>query len=161
MIKRLSQNYLALSTAARARTADIKSREEEIASQEQAIRNLKRQMDDREAQLFEEAGEPKPGEKPPSVEVRKNRTSVAKQKDPVYLDLQGILEDAQRELGAMKAGLNEVLREHALDKRELDAIGGLSRAYAGTQDHPQESEPVAPSAPTAPATAEAFAADIF
>lgn len=156
MIKRLTQNYLALSTAARARTADIKDREQAIANQENAIRNLKRQMDEREAWLFEEAGYTKEGEKAPSVEVRKNRTALLKQKDTAYLDLQGLLEDAQRELGAMKAGLNEVLREHALDKRELDAIAGLARAYDGSHDEPKESEPLAPSAPSAAATVDIF-----
>ncbi|MNX98178.1 hypothetical protein D3C86_1305750 [compost metagenome] len=159
MINRLASSYFQLQNAARARVADIKSREEEIATQEQAIRNLKRQMDERDAFLFEMAGEPKPGEKPPSVDVRKNRALIARKDDPQYLDLQQILEDAQRELGAMKAGLNEVLREHALDKRELEAIAGLARAYDGSKDEPKESEPVAPSAPSAPtaaATVEIF-----
>lgn len=148
MIEQLTNKYLALSTGARTRLVAIQDLEKSIGDQELSIKNLKRQMDDREAQLFEEAGIPaKPGDKPPSVEARKNITHLKKKDDPSYQDLLGLLEDAQRELAGMSADLNERLREHALDKRDIEAIGNLARAYAGVKDAPKENEPVAASAP--------------
>lgn len=151
MITQLSTKYLELSPAARTRLVVIQDLEKSIGDQEIGIRNLKRQLDDREAQLFEEAGIPtKPTDKPPSVEARKNITHLKKKDDPAYQDSLNAISSAQSELEGMKADLYELLREHALDKRELETIGNLARALAGVKDEPKETEPVAPSAPTAP-----------
>lgn len=149
MITKLTNRFFELSATARVRLIAIKTLEKDIGDQELSIRNLKRQMDDREAQLFEDAGIPtKPGDKPPSVEARKNITHLKKKDDPAYQDLLSLLGDAQSELSAMQGDLYEKLREHALDKRELDTIGNLARALAGVKDEPKETEPLAASAPT-------------
>lgn len=151
MITQLTNNYMKLAPAARTRLVAIRDLETQIGDQQISIQNLKRQLDDREAQLFEEAGIPaKQGDKPPSVEARKNITHLKKKDDPAYQDLLGVLEDAQRELVGMQSDLHEKLRDHALDKRELETIGNLARALAGTKDEPKETEPVAPSATGAP-----------
>lgn len=151
MITQLTIKFMELSPAARTRLVVIQDLEKSIGDQEIGIRNLKRQLDDREAQLFEEAGiPPKVGEKPPSVEARKNITHLKKKDDPAYQDILNVISSAQSELEGMKADLYELLREHALDKRELETIGNLARALAGVKDEPKETEPVAPSAPRAP-----------
>lgn len=161
MIKQLTTKFLELSPAARTRMVAIKDLEKQIGDQEISIKNLKRQLDEREAELFIQTGiVKKEGDKPPTDTARKNLAQVARKTDPSYLDTLGLIETAQGELEAMKADLYEKLRDHALDKRELEAIGNLSRALAGVKDEPAEIDPQAPSAPTAPGPKKPTAAPV-